>query len=63
VACNGRVFIKPSEAVRRPAVGCIVWLDLLCGALKVIGNFTCVTVCGRNFQCFKVLIAARSKIG
>jgi len=28
VACNGRVSIKASEAVHRPAVGCIVWLDV-----------------------------------
>ena len=27
MAWNGRVFIKEIEAVRRPAVGCIVWLD------------------------------------
>jgi hypothetical protein len=25
VNCNGRVFIKESEAVRRPAVGCIAF--------------------------------------
>jgi len=30
VACNERVFIKESEAVRRPAVGCIAWLDCFC---------------------------------
>ncbi len=28
VACNGGVFIKGNEAVRRPAVGCIAWLDV-----------------------------------
>ena len=27
VAWNGRVFIKESEAVLRPGVGCIAWLD------------------------------------
>jgi hypothetical protein len=37
---NGRVLVMKSETVRRPAVGCIVWLDERRDSkLRVMGRF------------------------